>query len=131
LALLKAPDFEISLDQKERTRLSDLIGARVIVLDFWASWFGPCIKEMPELKRIRLEKEVEIIGISIDDRKEPWLKSLDKLGLPWTNIWDGDKSIKELYEVSSVPAKFVINKNGVITSKNPKDLALEIDKAYD
>ena len=102
--------------------LSTIIGSKMIILDFWASWCGPCIKEMPELKELYKEGKVEIVGISIDNQKGPWLKVLEKLDLPWISVWDEGKKISQSYNVTSVPTKFVIDKNGLIVARNPTDI---------
>ncbi len=102
--------------------LNEILGSKIIILDFWASWCGPCIKEIPELKELYSEGNIEIIGISIDNQKGPWLKVLEKLDLPWINIWDEGKEISTAYNVTAVPTKFVINKNGIIVARNPEDL---------
>ncbi len=115
-------DFDGILPDGSPLDLQDRIGGKIILLDFWASWCGPCIQEMPELKELYSEGEVEIIGISIDSGKAAWQKNLEKLNLPWFNIWDENGRIAKLYNVTSVPAKFVIDKNGIIVARNPDDL---------
>ncbi len=89
--------------------------------------FGPCIKEMPELKAIASTYNVTIIGVSIDEQEAPWEKSLLRLELPWTNIRDASKSIAKQYNVTAVPTKFVIDKNGMIVARNPEDLKTILD----
>lgn len=110
--------------------LSDVIGTKPVIIDFWASWCGPCLKEMPELKNLYAEGKVEIIGVSIDDQHMPWEKALDRLQLPWTNILDEDKLIAKRYKVIAVPAKFVISKEGVIIAHNPDDLSATLQALY-
>ena len=118
-----APQIEGRNLDGELIKLHDILGRKPVIIDFWASWCGPCIKEMPDLKSLYAEGKVEILGVSIDDRKDAWLKSVERLNLPWLNIWDEGKSISKLFNVIAVPSKFVINKEGIIISQNPEDLS--------
>lgn len=123
----KAPDFTLESISGEEVKLSEVIGTRPIIIDFWASWCGPCIKEMPDLKTIASAYNVTIIGVSIDEQEAAWEKSLLRLELPWTNIRDTSKSIAKQYNVTAVPTKFVIDKNGIIIARNPEDLKTILD----
>lgn len=118
----KAPDFTSESITGEKVTLAEWIGTRPVIIDFWASWCGPCIKDMPELKAIASTYNVTIIGVSIDENASAWEKSLTRLELPWVNIRDTSKSIARQYAVTAVPTKFVIDKNGVIVARNPEDL---------
>ena len=119
----KAPEIEGRNLDGELIKLNDIIGHKPVIIDFWASWCGPCIKEMPALQTLYSEGNVEILGISIDDRRDAWSKSVEKLNLPWLNILDEGKKISKLYSVVAVPSKFVINKEGIIVSQNPENLS--------
>jgi thiol-disulfide isomerase/thioredoxin len=108
-------------------RSAEFIGLMPFIIDFWASWCGPCIQEFPKLRELHALGKVDIIGISIDDRHQPWLTALNKLNLPWHNIRDRDREIRKLYNVSSVPTKFLVNKDGIIIVRNPEDIEAAID----
>jgi thiol-disulfide isomerase/thioredoxin len=118
----KAPDFASESTSGEEVKLSAVIGTRPVIIDFWASWCGPCIKEMPDLKEIASAYNVTIIGVSVDEQVAAWEKSLLRLELPWANIRDASKAIAKQYNVTAVPTKFVIDKNGIIVARNPEDL---------
>lgn len=119
---MKAPQIEGLNQDGEVVSLSQIIGNKPVILDFWASWCAPCIKEMPTLIDMYTDGTVEILGISIDDKKDAWLKSVERLNLPWLNILDEGKNISKTYNVTAVPAKFVIDQNGIIIAHNPEDL---------
>jgi thiol-disulfide isomerase/thioredoxin len=102
--------------------LSQSVGKKTVILDFWASWCGPCIREFPELKSLYQSENVEIIGISIDWNQGAWTKAMRNLQLPWINVRDTRMQIAKAYGVSSVPSKFVIDTNGIMVARNPEDL---------
>jgi thiol-disulfide isomerase/thioredoxin len=118
----KAPDFTAKSSSGEEVKFSELIGSRPVIIDFWASWCGPCIQEMPALKSIASTYNVTIIGVSLDDQVAAWEKSLLRLELPWINVRDVAKSIAKNYHVTAIPTKFVIDKSGIIVAHNPEDL---------
>ena len=108
---------------------SELKGKWVLI-DFWASWCFPCIREFPNLKIVYNKfktKNFEIVGISIDEDREQWLKSIKKNTLNWIHLNENKKLsgkfISEL-NVSQIPTNFLINPNGEIILKNvsPNDL---------
>ena len=111
---------------------SDFKG-RYILLDFWASWCGPCRKEHPALVKayeIYNAKGFTIISVSIDADRSAWLKAIEKDKINWTNISDLKAELNEvalLYGVQTIPANFLINPEGVIIDKNLNGEAL-LDK---
>ncbi len=107
--------------------LNDVVGTKPVILDFWASWCGPCVRDMPALRAIYNGGKAEIIGISIDDSETDWKRTLQKLNLPWRNLRDNTRQIRKLYNVSLVPAKFVVNTDGMIIARNPEDLRSVLD----
>lgn len=113
-----APDFKLKDPIGRFVSLSDLKGKYVWV-DFWASWCGPCKQAFPHMRDLYAtykDKGLEIIGISVDSKIEPWLKILPSLKNPWYQVWD-DKDVMLAYAVTALPTSFLIDTEGKIILK--------------
>lgn len=117
--------------------LSDYAGkGKVVLVDFWASWCGPCIAEMPKVKEVYnqyKDKGFEIVAISLDRDGDAWKKSIKDLGITWPQIsdlkfWQSDLSAA--YGVRSIPHTVLIDKDGKIVTRGLRadDMAAELDK---
>ncbi len=121
---MPAVDFEFTTLEGKKMKLSDLKG-KVVYLDFWASWCGPCRQQMPaakELKKHYEGKDVVFLYISIDDTDEKWLKGIESMSIEGIHArssgWSGP--ISTLYKVSSIPAYFLIDKKGNFSERPPR-----------
>ncbi|MCT4599578.1 MAG: AhpC/TSA family protein [Marinifilaceae bacterium] len=125
-----APDFEMNTPEGKPFKLSSLRG-KVVIMDIWASWCGPCRAENPNVKRIYKKfhkKGLEVLSVSLDDDKSKWVKAIKEDGLNWHHVSElnGWKSkVVKLYGVRGVPHIVIIDKKGVIVAKNLRDISLE------
>lgn len=116
-------DFELPNLNGEIIRLSENLG-KYTLIDFWASWCGPCRKSNPELIEIYnkySDKNFKIIGVSVDDDKNSWVKAVKKDNLNWINVSDlrGRENTAALkYGIKGVPTNFLIDDMGIIVAIN-------------
>lgn len=118
-----APQFTVTGNNGSTTLAQLSKGKKYVVIDFWASWCAPCRKEIPHMKKIYDEyasKGFEIISISIDDDANAWKQALEKEQMKWPNYHDSKKDIKELYNIRTIPATFLVDENGQIILENFK-----------
>jgi peroxiredoxin len=105
-------------------KLSSLIGRNVILVDFWASWCGPCRRENPNVVKIYQdyhEKGFDIVGVSFDTDEKGWKDAVQKDGLTWHQMSDlkgWNSKAAGLYGVASIPHTVLIDKNGIIIAKD-------------
>jgi thiol-disulfide isomerase/thioredoxin len=105
---------------------------KYVLIDFWASWCGPCRAENPNVVKAYNKfhaRNFEIISVSLDEKKEPWVKAIEKDGMPWTHVSDlkgWQNSVAVQYAVTAVPQNFLLDPNGIIIAKNLR--GEELDK---
>ena len=106
------PQFDLLQADGSKVKMADCVkGKKVYLVDFWASWCGPCRKEIPNLKKLYeqyKDKGLEIVSVSIDKDDDAWKKALEEEQLPWPNGVDRD-DIADSYKVQFIPAIFVVD----------------------
>lgn len=125
-----APDFSQETPDGKILKLSDLRG-KYVLIDFWASWCGPCRRENPNVVRMYeqyKEKGFEILGVSLDQSRERWLDAIAADGLKWPQVSDlkgWANVVAQNYEVSSIPKTILVDPKGVIVAKDLRGQTLE------
>lgn len=123
------PDVSLPSPTGDEIKLSSLKG-KVVLVDFWASWCGPCRyanKGLAKLYDKYREKGFEIYGISVDSDKKAWLKAIRKDEIKWTQVNDKKGSTSTAYQwgIYALPTSFLLDKNGQLVVVNPDEKKLE------
>jgi peroxiredoxin len=125
-----APEISLPTPNGKEIALSSLKG-KLVLIDFWASWCGPCRKEMPNVIKIYSKfknKGFEIYGVSLDQDKEKWMEAITKYGINWPQVSDlkyWDNVAARIYNVQGIPYTVLIDKDGKIIAKNLRGQELE------
>ncbi len=125
-----APEIKLNTPDGKQVSLSSLKG-KIVLIDFWASWCGPCRKENPhvvEMYRKFRNKNFEILGVSLDDKPDAWKEAIKKDGLTWQQVselkkWDSE--VVKLYQVDAIPYTVLVDKEGKIIAKGLSGNELE------
>jgi thiol-disulfide isomerase/thioredoxin len=126
----EAPELLLPMPNDKELALSSLRG-KVVLIDFWASWCGPCRKEMPNVKRVYEKykgKGFEIYGVSLDKDRAAWLEAISKDGLTWPQVSDlkfWQSEAVQIYAIQSIPHTVLISKEGKILASGLRGAELE------
>lgn len=123
----KYTDFRMADPQGNYLSLSDFIGkSDYLLIDFWASWCGPCIKSFPDLRDFYNKykgQNFDILGVSLDDNNQQWINAIEKHELSWHHVSDlkgWHNEAARLYNISSIPRTILFDKDGTIIGINLK-----------
>ena len=111
-----APDFALKSATGENLRLSEYRGD-VVMVNFWATWCGPCRQEMPLLDELYLRYQrvgFNLLGVNIDDDAGRAMEMLDELGVSFPVLFDTRKEVSKLYDVQAMPVTVLVDREGRI-----------------
>ncbi len=114
-----APPFEVTAMDGTKFNL-DAMGGRVVLIDFWATWCGPCNRELPHMKKIAKEfanDPLVIISVSWDSDEAKWKDFVAKNGMTWAQYRDTDHSLSNEFDINAIPHYFTIDSDGVLTAE--------------
>jgi thiol-disulfide isomerase/thioredoxin len=133
----KAIDLAFTNPEGKTMALSSVKG-KIVLLDFWASWCGPCRMENPNLvaaynkykdTKFKNAKGFTIFSVSLDQNKDAWVKAIAKDNLTWeyhvSDLGGWQSKPAQIYRVNSIPASYLIDQNGIIIGKNLRGPALD------
>jgi thiol-disulfide isomerase/thioredoxin len=126
----KAPEFSGPNPEGNQLALNDVKG-KITLIDFWAAWCKPCRMENPNIVSVYQkykDKGLNVVGVSLDRKKEDWLNAIESDGLEWnhiSNLQYFQDPIAQMYNVNAIPAAFLLDENGVIIAKDLRGAALE------
>ena len=114
--LATAPDFTLHTMNGPNLRLAEQRG-RVVMVNFWATWCGPCREEMPQLNRLYQKYKgagFVLLGVNVDDDTRKAADVAGKLGVTFPVLLDTDKVVSKLYDLSTMPSTVLIDRDGKV-----------------
>jgi peroxiredoxin len=124
-------DISLPGPQGQTVSVKDYVGKnKLVLIDFWASWCGPCMAEMPYVVKTYErfhDKGLEIVGVSLDNNKANWLAAIERTGQKWPQMSDlqgWDCQGAQFYNIQSIPANVLINEHGKIVARDLRGDAL-------
>ena len=115
-------DFIAETKDGDEVAISSLVGSKdYLLVDFWASWCGPCRRSMPGLKKLLAEHgdKLAIVGVSVDEDAQAWQQTVGELELTWLQLRDVNDFGSKAYGITAIPHTVLINREGIILAHNP------------
>ena len=109
-----APDFALKSSNGENLRLSEFRGD-VVMINFWATWCGPCRQEMPLLDELYQRYQrvgFSLLGVNIDDDPRRAMRMIEELGVGFPVLFDAEKAVSQLYKVDAMPVTVLVDREG-------------------
>lgn len=130
-----APEIILPTPKGDQFVLSSLRG-NLVLIDFWATWCAPCVEEQPELKKLYSKynnpdsdgKKLEILGVSLDNKKEAWEKTIKKFNIKWTQVSDlkfWTSPVAKTYDIQALPYNLLLDEKGYVIALNLHGKELE------
>ena len=137
----KAPDLSFSDPDGKPMKLSEINKGRVILLDFWASWCGPCRRANPEVVALykkystrkfpKAKKGFTVVSVSLDQKKEAWIQAIKNDGLIWpyhmSDLGGWSSQAAKIYGLEFIPQSFLLDEKGNIIGKYTQIEEIEKD----
>ena len=112
----QAPDFALKSSTGDNLRLSEFRGD-VVLINFWATWCGPCRQEMPLLDELYQRYErvgFSLLGVNIDDDSRKAMSMISDLGVNFPVLFDNSKEVSKLYQVDAMPVTIIVDRDGTV-----------------
>jgi len=124
-----APPFAVTTLDGKRVSLDDFKG-KVVLLDFWATWCGPCREALPHMRTIAKKFEGQplvVLSVSLDSDEQEWKDFIEKNQMTWLHYRDGgyDGPVSKLFSVEAIPHTFTIDADGVLQDEHIGDASIE------
>ncbi|MGN6617983.1 MAG: TlpA family protein disulfide reductase [Ilyomonas sp.] len=122
-----APEIKLPNAKGTVVSLSSLKG-KIVLIDFWASWCGPCRRTVPAMRELYKKyhnKGFEIYGISVDADKNDWKRAVFEDGIKWMQVNDADGKVATEWRLQYIPNTYLLDKNGKVVSINASEQQLE------
>lgn len=131
----KVVQFTLPDNQGKSVSLSDFAG-KYIVLEFWGTWCGWCVKDIPTMKQYheKYKSMIEFVSIACRDNNKNWKEAIEKYKMDWVNLLNNDEQLAKSYGIEGYPTKMIINPEGIVVGKylgEGRDFYSELDRMFE